>query len=68
MREQLDLPTIKAMQNEWGKHPPTHHLVAAYMGRKPVRSGKVEVATLDNIIEEFSGMLSGNPTKVTAPQ
>ena len=35
MREHVDLPTVQALQAEWQRHPPVHHLVATYLGYQP---------------------------------
>lgn len=43
MRNHLDLPALRALQDEWRQHPPVHHLVAAYLGHKPpVQAGTPE--------------------------
>lgn len=35
MRQHVDLPTVDALKAEWARHPPVHHLVAAYLNYKP---------------------------------
>lgn len=49
MRQHVDLPTVDALTAEWARHPPTHHLVAAYLGHKPPRPASAGVATVTDI-------------------
>jgi hypothetical protein len=41
VREELDLPTVAALDLEWGRCPPVHHLVAAYLKYKPAKPAAV---------------------------
>ena len=41
------------MNRYWEDHPPTHILVAAFMGVKPKKKGKPDI---DQMIAEFAGM------------
>lgn len=35
VREELDLPTLEALEEQWRCHPPVHLLVAAYLQYAP---------------------------------
>lgn len=55
MREHVDLPTAEALQAEWQRHPPVHHLVAAYLGYQappPSLNARTGSATVVNV-EDF---------------
>lgn len=41
METTLTLPRIAAYRNYWRQHPPTHMLVARYMGYKPDKKGEI---------------------------
>jgi hypothetical protein len=51
VREHVDLPTVDALKAEWDRHPPVHHLVAAYLGYKPpVHAHAHEVTDMEDIL------------------
>lgn len=35
VRQEMTLPRLRTMQRLWARHPPTHILVAGYLGYKP---------------------------------
>jgi hypothetical protein len=35
VEQQLDLHRLAALKRQWRRHPPVHHLVAAFLGHKP---------------------------------
>ena len=39
---------------EWGRHPPVHHLVAAYLGYKPPSSGQTTISSVE--LDQFASM------------
>lgn len=62
VRDQLDLPTLDALQAEWQHHPPVHHLVAAYLDYKPPQ------ATAADSDQQLAQFLSGMRVDTSAPQ
>lgn len=62
---ELDLPRLVLMENYYGKHPPLHLMVAAYLGIKPQQSAPAVIAEeIDD--EQFSHLLDNMP--LSAPQ
>lgn len=65
MREHVDLPTVDALKAEWDRHPPVHHLVAAYLGYKPsAQQTSVRAEPVD--IEDFLNALGNVPIRKVA--
>jgi hypothetical protein len=51
VRTHVDLPTVDALEAEWARHPPVHHLVAAYLGYKaPVQTAAHTVTDIDDML------------------
>lgn len=48
----MTLPRLYALNKYWEIHPPSHILVAAYMGYKPQGQSK---GSIDDLIAEFAG-------------
>jgi len=63
VRTHVDLPMLDALQAEWLQHPPTHHLVAAYLDYKPKAEPDPQQQQ-----EEMLRMLSMMPVVTSAPK
>lgn len=57
IREEWDLPLLKAWYEHCADHPPVHILVAAYMGIKP--KGRKDPDRLEG--DEAAAFLMSNP-------
>jgi len=69
VREHVDLPTVKALQAEWDRHPPVHHLVAGYLGYKPpVKTSGQVVTDIDDYLPALGPMpiMKVQPVDTTA--
>jgi hypothetical protein len=65
VREHIDLPTLEALEAEWDRHPPAHHLVASYLGYKPPapRGKPHEVTDIAPVLAELGDV----PIRKVAP-
>jgi hypothetical protein len=66
VREHVDLPTVDALKAEWDRHPPVHHLVAAYLDYKPPvaqTSARTETGDIEDFLTEFGNV----PIRQVAP-
>ena len=66
----MDLPTLEALNAEWRRHPPVHHLVAAYLDYKPADQpgapmSKEQEAELQKLVQA-SPQISGAPALDTS--
>lgn len=69
MREHVDLPRLEALEREWKRHPPVHHLVAAYLGYKPPASaGAKQGLDVSEDITPLLGEAGGLPIRTDAPK
>ena len=60
VQDELDMPSLAALTEYWDSYPPTHVMVAAYLGIKPKAkaSGKPRVnddAAIAEILANFQG-------------
>jgi hypothetical protein len=65
--EHVDLPTVDALQAEWQRHPPVHHLVAAYLGYKPPAPEQQRQITPETDVADLARELGGLPVRPAAP-
>lgn len=62
--DDLDLVRLQAINQYWAEHPPTHILVAAYLGVKPSPksdSTDVDEESLKTLVENVGSMFNGRP-------
>jgi hypothetical protein len=52
--EQFDLPRLKAMQSYWEGNPPTHIMIARYLGIKPKEAPKPDNDGLEAALAAFT--------------
>lgn len=55
---ELDLPRLAQMESYYGKHPPLHLMVAAYLGIKPAQAAPAVIA--DELDDDQYGHLLAN--------
>ena len=67
MRNHCDIPTLMALQGEWQRHPPVHHLVAAYLGHKPPAARTAQACAPEADINELIAELGDVPVRKAAP-
>jgi len=61
----LTLPRIRALMNYWAKHPPTHVLVAAYLGFK---GGGTQAQQAPEQASALHELAAGAPLLTGAPK
>lgn len=63
--DDLDLIRLKAINTYWADHPPTHILVANYLGIKPKTNNEPKTPVNDDNVHELvnaiGGMVTGRP-------
>lgn len=63
--DDLDLIRLKAINTYWAEHPPTHVLVANYLGIKPKTQTETTAPVNDESVHELvnsmGGMMTGRP-------
>lgn len=63
--DDLDLIRLQAINQYWADHPPTHILVAAYLGIKPKNSTpvktKFEATDIQQLAQAVGGLVEGRP-------
>lgn len=57
--DDLTLPEVEELLTYWADHPPTHILVAAYLGIKPKGSGSISKDEQDSSVAAFIGTMGG---------
>ena len=55
----MTLPEVQELLDYWQECPPTHVLVAAYLGHKGKKSSKISKDEQDTAVSAFIGMLGG---------
>lgn len=54
---ELDLPRLNALNLYWDSHPPTHILIAAYMGVKPKQAAVSNQTNQDSSLDSLGDQL-----------
>jgi hypothetical protein len=60
--DELDLPRLQAINTYWAAHPPTHILIATYLGIKPKTDNKTKAPVNDDNVHELVNALGGMAT------
>lgn len=60
MRDHVDLPTLDALNDEWRRHPPVHHLVAAYLDYQPSQQAGAPMTAEQE--HQLASLMHGMPT------
>jgi hypothetical protein len=53
----LTLPRFKALADHWRRHPPTHRLLAAWLGVEAESKAKPAKQDFDSFFKELTGQM-----------
>ena len=60
--DELDLIRLEALNQYWDNHPPTHILIASYLGIKPKTKPKpLDTNNMAELAASFGGIAEGRP-------